>query len=237
MLDPGSFPFPLNYTIVLFTAFTGLFIASFAFLTLREPPSEVAGANQPFWHFLRSIPGILRKDNKFLRFIIVQNTTSISLMVLPFYLVFAKEVMKIDNSFIGNYLIFQVTGTILSNFFWGRVGTVWSSKAVVKSCILLGSLVPLVALATATLGAGPYSVVFFLIGFLISGRRIGFDPYLLSLAPAGERTVYLGISGTLSILVAISPVVGGVVIELLGYNFVFLAVTLVMLTSFFIIKE
>ena len=75
-----------------------------------------------------------------------------------------------------------------------------------------------------------------LIGFIRSGRVIGFDPYLLDIAPESKRTAYLGIRGTLSILTIVLPLIGGLFIELLGYTFTFYIVTIVMFLSLFLLR-
>jgi MFS family permease len=75
-----------------------------------------------------------------------------------------------------------------------------------------------------------------LIGFIRSGRVIGFEPYLLDITPESKRTTYLGIRGTLNILTIVLPLIGGLFIELLGYTFTFYIVTIVMFLSLFLLR-
>lgn len=231
IFDLNNLTFPTNYSLILFIAFSGLFLASMLFWFVKEPPSETQGEGQSLTEFLKDIPSILKRDRNFSRFIIVQNLTSISLMILPFYMVFAKETFQLDSSYIGKYLLFQISGTILSNFFWGRISKKWGSKFVVQTCILLGALIPILALIIGNFGATAYSAVFFLMGFLISGRKIGFDPYLLEISPNRSRTTYLGINGTLSIFIVISPLLGGVFIEVFNFYITFILISIVMFTT------
>ena len=42
---------------------------------------------------VESIPYILKSDKKFVRFIIIENMSSFSLMILPFYIIFAKDIL------------------------------------------------------------------------------------------------------------------------------------------------
>ena len=85
---------------------------------------------------------------------------------------------------------------------------------------------------------GPYyfSIIFVLVGFIRSGRVVGFDPYLLDIAPEKQRTCYLGIRGTLSLLIIILPLLGGLLIELTGYSPTFCIVSMVMFVSLFLLK-
>ncbi len=228
--------FPANYSLALFIGFAGLFVASLAFWLIKEPPSKLEKKErEPLKTFIKNIPVILKRDSRFTRFIVVENMTSFSLMVLPFFMVFARDTFNIDETYIGRYLLFQVAGTILSNLFWGYISGNRGSKMVVRTCIFLGSLIPVSAIILSYFGPDIYAVVFFLIGFIISGRRIGFDPYFLEIAPEEERTIYLGVRGTLSVLVVLMPVVGGFFVELLGYYFTFITVSVVMLSAFLLV--
>jgi MFS family permease len=87
------------------------------------------------------------------------------------------------------------------------------------------------------LGPDYFTIVFFLLGFLVSGRRIGFEPYLLDIAPDERRTEYLGIRGTLNIFIVILPILGGIFINLVGYHITFLIVSAVMMLASFMMKD
>ncbi|OEG00187.1 hypothetical protein BHF71_05730 [Vulcanibacillus modesticaldus] len=237
IFDLKSLEFPNNYSIILFIAFGGLFLASLLFWLIKEPPSNKQEDVKLSTYFFKEIPAILKGDKVFSRFIVVQNLTGISLMILPFYMVYAKETFQLDNSYIGIYLIFQISGTILSNFFWGRINSKWGNKAVVNLCILFGAIIPIFALIISRFGPSVYSLVFFLVGFVISGRKIGFDQYLLEISPEVERTTYIGINGTLSIFIVILPLIGGTFIEYFGYNITFLLVSIIMFITTYIFRE
>jgi hypothetical protein len=79
--------------------------------------------------------------------------------------------------------------------------------------------------------AAAYGMVFLLMGFMISGRRIGFEPTLLDLAPPSFRMDYLGIRGTLNLLVVILPLSGALFIEWLGYPITFGLVSALLLIA------
>ena len=224
-----NLPFPDNYSLVLGMGGVGLFTAAIAFWFIREPPSPIAADNRiSFRALLRQVPKILGSNREFLRFIIVQNLTSFSLMVMPFYMVFAKERFQVADSYIGRYLLVQIAGAVLSNIVWGFIANKRGPKTVVRTCIALGGLIPLVAVGAAYIGPNAFAAVFFLVGFIRSGRQVGFDPYTLEIVPEGERPVYLGIQGTFNVLIVVMPFLGGVFIHLCGYYPVFILTTAVM---------
>ncbi|BEP28044.1 hypothetical protein HLPR_03750 [Helicovermis profundi] len=230
--------FPLNYSVNLFIGFIGLVIASIGFILIKEPDSEIKeSTSSSFFSYLKEVPIYLKNDLHFRKFIIVENMASFSIMLLPFYIIFAKEHFNIDKSFIGKYLMFQIIGTILSNIVWGYLAKKHSSKQIVNVCIRLGGIIPLLAIILSFFGPNVYSLLFFLIGFILSGRRIGFEPYLLDIAPSNRRTEYLGIRGSLNIFVVLLPIFGSIVINLFGFYFTFILVSIVMLSASVILKK
>ncbi|MEA1974340.1 MAG: MFS transporter [Bacillota bacterium] len=237
IFSPGKLIYPYNYVVVLFIGFVGLGIASLGFLFIKEPPSDIKDEdkNETFKDFIKKVPKILKEDKNLFKFILVENLASFSLMALPFYMLFAKEIFAIDNSYIGKYLLFQITGTIFSNILWGLLSNKFGSKSIVKICILLGATIPVFAMFLSQFGPDIFSILFLLIGFIISGRRIGFETYLLDIAPKDKTTVYFGIRGTLNIFVIILPFLGGIFIEIIGYYITFSIVSLVMLIAFIIL--
>lgn len=234
----STLTYPNNYALSLSIGFIGLFIASIGFLIIREPEStNLPKEKESLMDYLKKVPKYLKTDFNFRRYIIVENMASFSIMIMPFYMIFAKEIFEIDNSYIGRYLLFQISGTIISALIWGLLAKKFNAKAIVRTCIALGGLIPLVAIGLSFLGPDYFAIVFLLIGFIISGRRVGFEPYLLDIAPDEHRTEYLGIRGTLNIFVVILPILGGFFIETLGYYFTFSLVAVVMLISSFLLKK
>ena len=158
-------------------------------------------------------------------------------MILPFYIIFAKQVFDLDQSYIGIFLIVQITGTIMSNIVWGVLATKYNAKSVVKLCILIGALLPILAIILSFTSPYIYSSVFIFLGFIISGRRVGFEPYLLDISPDDQRTEYLGIRGTMNLLVVILPIIGGLFIDVVGFYFTFSIVSIFMIAAFVLLKD
>jgi len=233
VFNMSDISYPENYTRILFMGFIGLIIASGAFWFIREPPSKIEKHDR-FSVFIKKIPKILKSDKKFSKFIIVENLTSFSLMILPFYIVYAQDVF--NTTLLSFYLFSIIIGAIISNVFWGAISKKISSKRVVDICIFIGGIIPVLSILIVPLGPYVFAMIFVLVGFIRSGRVVGFEPYLLDLAPDSDRTAYLGIRGTLSILTVVLPLIGGVFIELLGYVSTFGIVAIVMFFSLFLLN-
>ena len=209
-------------------------IGGMGFWKLKEPASEIKEddiTNKN--NFVGNIVTILKADKPFLKFILIENMTSFSLMILPFYMVFIKNSFSNYMNYLGVFVIVQVVGSITSNFLWAFISRKFGSKSVVKLCIFMGATIPIIALLINSLGPIWYILVFLLLGFITSGRNIGFEPYLLDIAPNEKRTIYLGIRGSLNVLVVLLPLAGGIFINILGYYLTFGLVSLVMFLVFF----
>jgi MFS family permease len=240
LFKPGSQPFHLNYGIGMAIGAAGLLIGAFGFWRIREAGREPGAAPTPD---IRPDPAprtapprrglfrLLRDDPALLRFVLVENLSGFSLMLLPFYMVFIQARFADAPSWLGVYLLAQTLGAIGSNLAWARVARLFGPRAVTRLCMAAGGVIPVVALLVQPLGPGAFVLLFVLIGFVISGRNIGFEPWLLSIAPAEERTTYLGVRGSLSLLIAFLPLAGGLFIRYAGYELTFLMVAALMLAS------
>ncbi|MEC9484280.1 MAG: MFS transporter [Candidatus Izemoplasma sp.] len=223
--------FPMNYTISLMIGFIGLFIASIGFWILKEPPSIIGETTTTFGDYIKEIPTVLKTDLSFKRYIVVENLSSFSIMILPFYIIYAKNVFNLENRYIGIYLLIQIIGTVVSNIIWGLIAKKTSAKRVVLVCILLGGTNPLIALILGMTSPILYGIIFFILGFTISGRKVGFEPFLLDLSPDAKRVQYLGIRGSLNVLVVLLPLAGALFIDYIGYTVTFSIVFAVMMLA------
>ncbi|MDX9917792.1 MAG: MFS transporter [Gudongella sp.] len=237
LFKPGVWSFPANYAISFFIGFLGLILGALGFWMVKEPETTIKSVpdGDKKEGLLNEVFVTLRKDKTLRRFIIIENITGFSLMILPFYLIFVKEAFSNYEMYLGAFVISQIIGKISSNFLWAYITSRFGPEKVMQVCILIGSLIPLIAMVIRPLGPSWYILVFLLIGFISSGRSVGFEPYLLDISPDENRTLYLGIRGSLNIFVVLLPLLGGLFIKWLGFYITFSLVSIVMLTTFFIL--
>lgn len=167
---------------------------------------------------------------------IVENLSSFGIMILPFYMLYTKQILQVDDVYIGYYLLFQISGTIVSHILWGYIGSRFDAKSIMRVCLSLGAITPLLAFVIPSEFPLLFGIIFFLMGSMISGRRIGFEPTLLSLTNDQDRMTYFGIRGSLNISIVVLPLLGSIVIELFGFSVVFLLVSLVMFLSIYLMR-
>jgi MFS family permease len=235
---PGVLPYPYDYALLMAVGFLGLMVAAFGFWSLKEPASEPAPAPAgPKVGMFRDALQILKKDRIFRNFILVENITSFSLMILPFYMLYVSRTFPDAQAWFGAYVLAQILGSLLSNFFWVFLSKRFGSTVVLRVCILTGAAIPLLAILLQPAGAAWYILVFLLVGFITSGRNMGFEPFLLDIAPENRRTAYIGISGSMNLLDVLLPVLGGIFIAQLGFIAAFVTVSVFMVVSFFLLRN
>lgn len=200
---PIPFPYPYAILFTFGTLFFGL--GWYFYGKTDEPPdegsAEAISLTLPFKNF------------DFRRFLRVRVLLAVGSMVEPFYAVYAVRQLK-QNSEIGLYLTTYAASSVLSNLLWAQVARYFGSRSLILIGAALGTLAPILAL---TLPANGYWLVFMLQGAYLSAIGVGTSTYLVNLAPADNRSSYIGLLNTIVGLLAFSPVLGGFLADKVGY--------------------
>jgi len=109
-------------------------------------------------------------------------------------------------------------------------------KLLLIIAIIIGSTIPIFAL-TLSNNQYFYQYIFILSGIFVSIFKISNNGILLEISTNENRTMYAGISGAGKIFSTIFPLIAGVLIFYIGYNFVFIIVTVIILLSYFFVKR
>ncbi len=222
ILGNPNLPFPKNYAVLFLLSFTFLIISYIGLGSMKEPPKESCPPAKPFNLFLVQAFRTLKRDRNFGRAIFTEILAGSLLLSLSFYILYAKNVLKIDPSYVGIFIATQMLAGIISNLVWGLLSDRKGSRAVIRGSLLFHFSIPLFAL----LANSPYLYlfVFFGIGFYMNGSSIGFTNFLLEVAPEEQRPLYISLRGTLVALVSFFPLIGGVLIDLFSFRAIFLTV-------------
>ncbi len=232
------FDYPQNYQVLFGIAAILLFIASFGFMAIKEKPSEIKENQSTIWEVLKSVPDILRKDNNFRTFIIIVNLTGFALTIIPFYIALGKSVFQIAEKQIGNLLLVQIVGMILSNLFWSKYVHTKGYKNVLKVFIMFQFSLPLVFLLVAyNLPFIYYNALFFLVGLSISAQKISIEGILYEITTETNRALYSGVYGALSITISLFPLFSGILMTSIGFTPIFIAVSLIASVAFLYLRK
>ncbi|RLC76734.1 MAG: hypothetical protein DRJ03_28070 [Chloroflexi bacterium] len=212
--------YPTNYALLFGLAALSLLVASLGFWLIREPPRADADGKVPSW---REYGEQLLKSARHLGTLIgVQLLTGFSLMVLPFYIVYARKELGAPSGAIGWFLLAQVLGGVLANLVWARLVDRYNSRRMLTVCALISTLTPLLAILLRRFGWVGLLPVIFLGGATFNGRKVGFNSALLELAPAVERPTYSALNAVLILPAAFLSLAAGVLLQHWSYPTLFL---------------
>ena len=212
--------YPTNYALLFGLAALSLLVASLGFWLIREPPRADADGKVPSW---REYGEQLLKSARHLGTLIgVQLLTGFSLMVLPFYIVYARKELGAPSGAIGWFLLAQVLGGVLANLVWARLVDRYNSRRMLTVCALISTLTPLLAILLGRFGWVELLPVIFLGGATFNGRKVGFNSALLELAPAVERPTYSALNAVLILPAAFLSLAAGVLLQHWSYPTLFL---------------
>jgi len=235
ILNNNRISFPDNYALLFLFAFILITISYFALGSVKEPFAEVHKEQLSFYNFSRKAFGILKSNANYRKFLFIQVLSGAIALSLPFFVLYARDVLQIRIGMIGMFLSAQMLGLVLSNIIWGHLSDSLGSKKVIQLSILFGMLVPLFVLILPHNFPNLFVILFVLLGCFISGRVIGRNTFLLDTAPAKDRPRYVSLEGTFRLPIVFFPLIGGLLIQRSSYNVLF-AITGILLLGAFILS-
>ena len=217
--------FPANYAALFTFSTSALVISSTAFALVKEPREEASQPRTGVRQQMSRALALARRDANFGRFLLARACLMAAEIASPFYILYAKWGFGLPESLAGTYLMVSTIANIGSTYLWGRVSDRTGNRALLRLVSLLGCLPPLLALAlvplstrlAGALNVGVFSLIFALRGASATGVFIGGMNFMLDVAPPGDRSIYIGLTNTVVGMASFTGVLGGVVIDALGY--------------------
>lgn len=229
ILGPQGPAFPYNYGLLFLLSVAFLFLSLASFSSVKEPTSEAQGEREPWRAYLPRLLTLLRKDRQFRLVNSVRLLAGSGGLALPFYVVYATNVLRISHENVGFFVSAQVLGGIVASLAMGYLNERSGSKIVTHVTIALGLITPILALIIhyyppqAGMVTYVYALVFFLIGANYSGYMQGFMNLVLEMSPPDERPAYVGLYNTVGGAVLVAPLLGGWLVQTTSYPVLFVA--------------
>ncbi|MAT83468.1 MAG: MFS transporter [Gammaproteobacteria bacterium] len=214
--DPGIQGY--SYTFVLAFVLTMCGLLSLAFMKEPEPPTlrPRSGLRQR----LGEIPGLLRDDPAFTRYVVARSLATMGRMALPFYILFAGSSLALTGTNLGVLTVaFTLAGTV-SNLLWGAMADRSGFRLVFLTSIGLWILATLVLVVSS--GLAMTALVFVGIGAAVQGFQHASMNLTLEFGHRDDLPVRIAIANSASELAGtIGPLAGGVIAHMLGYPALF----------------
>lgn len=229
ILGPRGPTFPSNYGLLFLLSVAFLFLSLASFSSLKEPAHEAQGEREPWRAYLPRLLTLLRENRQFRLVNSVRLLAGFGGLALPFYVVYATNVLRISYENVGFFISAQVLGGIVASVAMGYLNERSGSKIVTHMTIALGLGTPILALIIhyyppqAVMVTYVYALVFFLIGANYSGYMQGFMNLVLEMSPPDERPAYVGLYNTVGGAVLVAPLLGGWLLQTTSYPVLFVA--------------
>lgn len=232
------------YALIFALASALMILSSTLFVSAGEPPLEAAsdGAKRDSSPkaFLQGGWETLRDDGRFRLFLYTQWLGGATQMALPFYVVAALDV-GIGAADVAVLLGAQTAGSLASNPLWGGIGDGYGKLRLLQSVALLRFVPPLGILVLLGFGESAgligFAVLFVAIGALVNGMTIGYLGYLMEISPDDRRPAYSAYFNALASPAALLPLLGAVLVQLVGIEAVFLAAIAAALLQFVLLHR
>jgi MFS family permease len=230
------YQFPNNFGIIFSLAFCSILLGISSLLAIKEPPLTETKSRKSLKENLLQGIEIFKQHQEFRLLYFVQIVIGAYVLGLPFYVIYAERFLKIPPELVGIFLTSQMVGFVLSNLLWGYLSNRGKNREVLLITAIMSSFPPLIFFAYHffTLPIFLYSSIFFFLGAINSGLNIGYMNYLLEISPEPERPIYVGLLHTLTAPTVFLSAVGGIIIQVSSFTFLYILVLLISFGAIYI---
>lgn len=239
--------FPDNYAVLFLLSFFTLCVAVGCFILVVEPLEPVNKAKITLGKQFRRALDLPRRDKNYRRFLTMRLLLMAAEIATPFYIIYAKRALSVSVSMVGVYLTGATMAGFASTLLWGRISDRRGNKLLIILSSSLGLFIPLIAMSIVPLAdllpglreftSGLFALVFIVSGGSKAGAMMGNMNFLLEIAPADDRPLYIGLTNTILGIALLASSVGGLIVDLVGFTVLFsLALAFYALALFLTLK-
>ena len=215
ILEHYEAPYSFGYLFMISALLMG-----FGFLAMGsviEPvKTNLSVKEKSFKEFLKNSYKILREDKN----LQVQVATFLLaysyLLGLPFIIIDATESIELGGAMIGQVIVAQMVGAMLSNIVWAKM----SKNGAYKKITIISISLAIMAFVLSIMASNFYFylVIFFLLGWAMDGGRISSGNLLIIIAPEDKRPVYSAIQNNITSLGLFFSILGGAILQFFSYD-------------------
>ena len=193
---------------------------------IHEPDNHRARASMRLKDRLRELPALLA-DRNYKFFLIAQLLTTAGRIAMPFCILHAGEVMRLDGKALGLLSLAFLGADTLSNLVWGAMGDGKGFRLVyiLSSILWIGAFL----LMLVAKDQGGFVLGFIALGAALCGYSMSAQTLVLEFGSREDTPMRLALSTTAETSVAtIGPIIGGVIATFYGFvPLIWLSVTLI----------
>ncbi|MDX1467287.1 MAG: MFS transporter [Halomonas sp.] len=210
----GDRPGELALAVLLGVAALGWAVNALCAARIEEVPGAVEGGENA-WDSIRTGLHLLRDDRVFLHFNVARALLLASALALPYVALLGQEQSGAELGGLGILIVVSGVAGLLASPVWGKRADA-SSRRVMRDgglgtaagCLLGAAFAWWPAAWSETVW--PYALVYALLVIVHAGVRLGRKTYVVDMAGADNRALYVALSNTLTgvLMLAVGGVVG-----------------------------
>ncbi|QKV53015.1 MFS transporter [Comamonas antarctica] len=217
----GSNAFGNGYGSTFMLAFILTSIGISALTFVREPKSlTVRKKSAGFRQRVAEIPALLKGDDDYRKFFYARALGALGTVAVPFYVLYAGQYVSLSGATLGYFSLAFLLSQTISNLLWGRIAdargyrlvfllsmALWGGATLLLIC---GASLPVFVIAFCGLGAG------------FGGYQVASSNFVLEFGKSHELPMLIAVSDTAShLMMALGPLLGGVIATYFGYHLIF----------------
>ncbi len=214
-------PSPLDFTLCFGLAGIAMFISMWFLGRTREPSHDVPERTEAQRIGWRSMVSILQRDGNFRWFLLARALTSVALIAVSFYTIYAVRTFNVPETTVGLLTGVMTLSQTIANPIFGWLGDRWGHR----SMYAIGALMMSVSAGMALFAT---DITWFYVAFALAGAaNATFWAVAITLTlefgETHEKPIYIGLANTLVAPVSLlAPVVGGALAGQFGFQSTFL---------------
>jgi MFS family permease len=214
-----TFPFPANFAYTFAIGAASLLLGWLFLAQTREPVAPVDLPRQSNRQFLSSLPGIVRRDANFRRFLVARSLLALGSLGSGFVTVAALRRWQVPDATVGLFTAASLLGQTAANLAFGFLADHFGHKLSLE----LGALASVLAFSLAWLAPSPgwYFAVFALLGVNLGAIIVSGILVTLEFSPPARRPTYTGLVNTAVGLTSIVAPLLGAGLASIGYGWLF----------------
>ena len=200
--------YPQNFATLFLVAALFMGISWIGLSLNREPESETVKEHIPLQRYFKRLPGILRGNHNFRRFLLSYSVGRLSLMGTSFFIVYGNENFNLSGADVG-----ALTAVLLGSQAVMQLGLGWlGDRRGHKINLTLFSFAAALAALVAGFATSMHGLIpaFALLGTALAADRISHLNIVLEFALPEDQPTFIGLTNTLlAPVVFLAPIIGG----------------------------
>jgi Na+/melibiose symporter-like transporter len=225
-----AFPYDYGILIIIGGVISATGVISYLFVV--EPPAAHVARPTALRKQIADGFAMLKSLPDYRAFLWMRIFYQLTAMCFPFYATYAYVHLGFSQASVGILVSVWLGAGVLSNLLWGpmldrrghRIVFMWTAAISIVAPIVilfLSGFHHSTVASTSTTAFLIVALTFLTNGFVRAGRFIANHTYLLEVAPRTRRPLYVGFMNTMTFPFMLSPILGGAIVGLFGYQTLF----------------